>query len=214
MKIAPALRVVTGMLCAALLFAAGCSRSPAARFYILHTLTDAATERPAGAVENGIAIGLGPILLPEYLDRPQIVTRVSPNEVKFAEFYRWAEPLKDDFASHLARTLSILLATDRVAIYPWTNSTPVELQVKIDVIRFDGQLGRNVVLQTTWAVFGKDPANPLLSREFTVREAVDTKGYDGLVEAHSRAVAGFGREIAEAVRRLSPERSIPSPTGN
>ncbi len=214
MKVAPLLRVVTGMLCAALLFAAGCCRSPVARFYMLNALTDAATERPDRAVENGIAVGLGPILLPEYLDRPQIVTRVSPNEVKFAELHRWAEPLKDDFSSHLARTLSILLGTDRVALYPWTNSTPVELQVKISVLRFDGQLGQDVVLKTTWAVFGEDPANPLVSREFTVREAVDAKGYEGLVEAHSRAVAGLGREIAEAVRRLSRQGSIPRPGAN
>lgn len=214
MKVAPLLEVVTGILCGVLLFSAGCSRSPTTRFYTLHTLTDAGKERQGPTVESGIAVGVGPILLPEYLDRPQIVTRVSPHEVKFAEFHRWAEPLRSDFSSKLARNLSILLGTDRVALYPWTSTTPVDIQVKVDVIRFDGQLGREVVLETTWSLFGKDPAKPLLSRTSTLLEAADAAGYEGLVEAQSRTVAGLGREIAEAILGLPRQDSILSPTGN
>jgi uncharacterized lipoprotein YmbA len=163
---------------------------------------------------SGVAIGLGPIELPKYLNRPQIVTRVSPNEVEFAEFHRWAASLNNDFSSTLAQNLSNLLATDRVAVYPWTSRTPVDVQVKIKVIRFDGQLGKSVVLETAWALFGKDTAKPLLSRGSTINEAVGAKGYKGLVEAQSRAIAGLSREIAQAVRSLPRDEPAPSSEGD
>ena len=214
MKHANILRLVAGILFTSLIFAAGCSRTPTPRFYTLQSLTDPETEEQGTTGDSGVAIGLGPIELPEYLNRPQIVTRVNPNEVEFAEFHRWAASLKDDFSSTLARNLSNLLATDRVALYPWTSKTPVHVQVKIDVIRFDGQLGNSVVLETAWALLGKDWTKPLLSRGSVVSEKVDKTGYKGLVEAQSRAIAGLSREIAEAIQDLPHEEPPPSSGGD
>lgn len=214
MTYAPVLRLAARILCASFILAMGCSRTPTPRFYTLHALTDAGENEPGTRVDSGVAVGLGPITFPQYLDRPQIVTRVSPNEVTFAEFHRWAEPLRDDFSNNLARNLSILLPTDRVAVYPWKSRTPVDVQVKIDVIRFDGELGKRVVLEAAWVLFGKDVADPLLSRASVLSEKVDEKGYEGLVEAQSRAIAGLGREIAEAIRALPRNEPIPPATGN
>jgi uncharacterized lipoprotein YmbA len=180
----------------------------------LHSLTDPGSEKPGTTGDGGVAIGVGPIELPQYLNRPQIVTRVNPNEVEFAEFHRWAASLRDDFSSALARNLSILLATNRVAAYPWTSKTPVDVQVKIDVIRFDGRLGKSVVLETQWAIFGKDRAKPLLSRGSVVSEEVDKSGYEGLVEAQSRSIAGLSREIARAIQDIPRDEPVPSSGGD
>lgn len=214
MKCVPVLRLVAGILSASLILATGCSRSPTPRFYTLHSLTDPGTEKPGTTGDSGVAIGLGPIELPEYLNRPQIVTRVNPNEVEFAEFHRWAASLKDGFSSTLARNLSNLLATDRVAAYPWTSKTPVDVQVKIDVIRFDGLLGKSVVLETAWTLLGKDQTKPLLSRGSVVSEKVEQNGYEGLVQAQSRAIAGLSREIAEAIQDLPRDEPVPSSGGD
>ena len=214
MNVAPVPRVAAGILCASLVFLSGCARTPTAKFYTLRSLVDAETEGPGTPVDGGVTVGLGPIVFPSYLDRPQIVTRVSPNEVALAEFHRWASSLKDDFSNKLARNLSILLATDRVALYPWTSRTPIEVQVKIDVVRFDGQLGKHVVLEAAWAVFGEDPTSPLLSSGSTITETAGAKGYEGLVAAQSRAVAGLSREIAGAIRALPRREPIPSSSGN
>jgi len=214
MKCVPVLRLVAGILCVSLFLVAGCSRSPTPRFYTLHSLTDPGTERPGKTTDSGVAIGIGPIELPEYLNRPQIVTRVNPNEVEFAEFHRWAASLRDDFSSTLARNLSNILATDRVAAYPWTSKTPVDVQVKIDVIRFDGRLGKSVVLETAWALFGENRTKPLLSTASVVSEKVEQNGYEGLVQAQSRAIAGLSREIAGAIQALPRDEPIPSSGGD
>src|SRR4029077_20509436 len=51
------------------------------RFYVLTPL--AVTDPTSSATPPGrrMALGLGPVNVPSYLDRPEIVTRVNPNEL-------------------------------------------------------------------------------------------------------------------------------------
>ncbi len=197
-----AIRLTTYALCTLLILIGGCGRTQTARFYTLNALTDPPTEKQAVASEHGVAVGLGPIQLPEYLDRPQIVTRVSPNEVRFAEFHRWAGPLAGNLSSILAENLSILLTTERIALYPWKATTPIDCRVEIEVSRFDGKPGDRVILQSQWIIFSWDRKEVLVTKTSTLREPVNGKGYEALVAAQSRALAALSREIAEAVRSL------------
>jgi len=45
----------------------------------------------------GLSIGLGPIKIPDILDRPQIVTRIDNNRLQLAEFHHWAGQLDGTF---------------------------------------------------------------------------------------------------------------------
>ena len=47
-------------------------------------------------------IGVGPVTVPDYLDRPQIATRSSSSSLQFSEFDRWAEPLEKNLMRVLA----------------------------------------------------------------------------------------------------------------
>jgi uncharacterized lipoprotein YmbA len=192
-------------LCTLLIITGGCSRTQTAKFYTLNTLTRPTTENQAAPSENVVAVGLGPIRLPEYLDRPQIVTRVSPNEVKFAEYHRWAAPLAGDLSSTLAENLSTLLGSDRIALYPWKSTTRIDCRVEVEVFRFDGNPGGSVLLQSQWIVFSKDRKRVLRTKTSSLSEPAKGKGYDALVAAQSRALAALGREIAEAIRSLPPD---------
>ena len=86
---------------------------------------------------RGVALGIGPVALPDYLDRPEIVTRSSGNELSLADFDQWAGRLEDNFTRVLAENLSSILETDRVSLYPWKSSTPVDFQVTVEVSRFE-----------------------------------------------------------------------------
>jgi uncharacterized lipoprotein YmbA len=196
------------VLCTLLIIFGGCSRTQTAKFYTLNALTDTQTGGRTVASDQDVAVGLGPIRLPEYLDRPQIVTRVSPNEVRFAEYHRWAGPLAGDLSNILAENLSTLLGTDYVALYPWKSTTPIDFRVEIEVSRFDGKPGDSVLLQSQWTVFSKDRERVLGTKTSSLSEPVNGRSYEALVAAQSRALAALGREIAEAVRSLprdSPE---------
>jgi uncharacterized lipoprotein YmbA len=175
---------------------AGClGRSPAPRLY---TLAPVAPAAPATAA-TGPVIGLGPVTLPGYLDRPQIVTRRSADELAAGEFDRWAEPLDEAVPRILGEDLAALLGTERLATYPWTRARGVTHQVTVDVLRFDGPLGGPVTLEARWRVL--DPAGrELLVRRSTVREPTGGGDHAALVAAMSRALGALGRELADAVR--------------
>ena len=138
----------------AFMFHGGCASRASAptKFYILSPLVGNETPKQDPDVENCPSIGIGPVHLPAYLDRPQIVTRVSQNELRLAEFDHWAEPLKANIMQVLADNISRQLCTESLVIYPWKKSSRIEYQVDIEVVRMDGKLGEDVVLVTQWAI--------------------------------------------------------------
>jgi uncharacterized lipoprotein YmbA len=188
-----------------LLVLSGCASTEPSRFYILSSLYDTETEQYRGASEQGIAIGVGPVKFPAHLNRPQIVTRTSHNELKFAEFDKWAGSFKDDFTRVLAKNLSVLLSTERVSIMPWKRSIPIDYQIAIDVSRFDGTLGKDVMLRARWTIFGSDGKTMISMRTSEIKEEIEGRGYDDFVQAQSRLLANLSRDIADAIKSLSKE---------
>jgi hypothetical protein len=178
-----------------------CSSTPATQFYKLNSLPSTQQENPA-LPGMEIAIGVGPVELPEFLDRPQIVTRKSQNQLEISEFHRWAASFPRDFSRVLAKNISTLVPTDRVALYPWGDTFSPTYQVKLEVEQFDGQLGERVFLRAIWAVVGQEGANELVVRKTVIEEPVLTNDYEGLVAAKSNALATLSREIVEEIRRL------------
>ena len=149
--------------------------------------------------ERGPAIGVGPVTLPGYLDRRQIVTRRGRDEIELGEFDLWSEPLKDGTARILGEDLAILLRTDRVALLSWRGSHPMQYQVAVEVARFEGAAGADVTLEARWRILGGD-GKELALRRSTVTEVVGAPGYGALVAAMSRALGALSRDIATAIR--------------
>ena len=183
-------------------FVAACSSTPPVAYYTLHTLPERQQEIPAAVMDNTIAIGVGPVEFPKFLDRPQIVTRKSQNQIEVSEFNRWAGSFPGDFSRVLAKNISILLPTDRVAVYPWGDQFTPTYQIKLEVEQFDGQLGESVVLGVTWMVMNQEGTNTLVVRKSRVEEAVLDKSYEALVEAKSNGLVTLSRIIVEELRKL------------
>jgi uncharacterized lipoprotein YmbA len=64
-------------------------------------------------------IGVGSLTLPDYFDRPQLVTRVGESEVVAAPFAKWAEPLKQNVIRILVDNLATIFHTGAVYRFPW-----------------------------------------------------------------------------------------------
>ncbi len=62
----------------------GCTVTPPSRFYILTPLDSLAAGKKTRGAQNTPIIGIGPVELPGYLDRPQIVTRAGGNQLNLA----------------------------------------------------------------------------------------------------------------------------------
>ncbi len=178
-----------------LLFLTACGTTPPSHFYLLTPL--AGNGDLQQNAEPGILVG--PVTLPDYLLRPQIVLRNSENEIIFEEFHRWAEPLQQSFSRVVAENLSLLLGTARVARYPGYKTGDFPYQVLIEVIRMDTGPGRQVSLAARWNVLDRKKKKALAIHKTTLVESVESREYRAVVAAQSRAISRLSREIARAI---------------
>jgi len=170
----------------------------------LYTLSSSTASGSTGALPASVrpSIAVGPITLPEVVDRPQMVVRVGPNQVALVEQHRWAEPLRNGIARVVAEDLAHLLGTRQVVTSYQNGSQTADYQVILDIQRFDSMVGQTVMIDALWMVRRAPDGQPRTGRSL-VRESTGGEGYDALVEAHSRALATVSRDIAEAVRLTS-----------
>ena len=174
------------------------------RLYVLTPLTQVESASRAPGVGD-ITIGVGPVEVPQYVNRPEIVTGRDSPVLQSAALAEWAEPLRDGFTRVLAENLSLLLATERVAIFPRQSVVP-EYQVVVNVIQFLGQPGDDVVLVALWGLLGKQ-GQDLVSKKSSFREPTGGQDYEALAAAMSRTVAALSRDIAAAISALPPRPS-------
>jgi len=183
---------------------AACSTTPAVKYYTLNPFFEMQPDIPQAVSGTPLAIGVGPVEFPRFLDRPQIVTRKSQNRVEVSEFHRWAGSFSEDFLRVLAKNISMLLPADRVAAYPWTDRFSPTYRIPLTVEQFDGRFGENVVLNVTWSVWNQKDANePVLMKHTRIKEPVSAADYDALVAAQSRAISTLSRDIADEIERVS-----------
>ena len=173
-----------------------------AKFYMLNSLYSSKAAMETEIARDVLSIGVGPVQLPQYVNRPQIVTRISRNELEVDEFARWGEPLKDNFSRVLAENISVLLSTNRVIVYPWNRTAPIDYQVVIDVTRFDGSVGGDVSMKARWTLLGDDGKKVLFRKNSNLSIRADARTYEALVSAQSRMLADLSNEIAKEIKAL------------
>jgi uncharacterized lipoprotein YmbA len=155
-----------------------------------------------------VIIRVGPVTLPSYLDRRQIVTRSGQNEIDLAEFDRWGGSLDEEITRLLVISLTRQLASKGITVVPWSSvnlaNAPLLYRIPVNLSRFDGALGETVVLNASWGVlFKKDKEeNPLVIRESMITEVVGGNDYASLVAAMGKVVERLGKEIAESITTL------------
>ena len=198
----PAAFILLGL---SLLTLTGCPGNAPTRLYVLTPTTD----KPASTSPEGLAIGVGPITLPRYLDRPQIVTRVAANSLDQANLDQWGGDLNDNITRVVATNLSNLLATDRVSLYPWKDGAPVDFQVTMDISRFEQDKDGNAVLNVFWSIVGKDGTVLLMRRSSYTQPAGEpasqsdnARPFDAQAAAMSRDLALLSHDIATAITGL------------
>ena len=86
------------MVIAAAFFVGGCSflrpHDDPTRFYVLTVPSAVAGRFPDPGTER-LKLALKPVEVPAYLRSKSMVVRLGTNEIHFAEFDRWAEPLDE-----------------------------------------------------------------------------------------------------------------------
>ncbi len=199
MRVAQFSRSLAVILAIAAIFLGGC-RSQSPRFYTLNPIPEDQVISKRQSPARNAVIGIGPVKLADYLDQSMLITRTSDNQAEKAQFDRWVGSFKDNFINVLADNIGTLLSTDRIYLYPWRLSVPIDYQVVMDVVRFDGRLGDAAWLEARWSIFAGPEKKLLKVHRSNIREPVTGADYAALVSAQSQALAKLSQEIAESIQ--------------
>ena len=111
--------------------------------------------------------------------------------------------------------LSTMLDTERIVMFPWSVETTINRQVVVDVLRFEGTMAGDVVLDARWRVLG--PARQeLVLQHSVVREpagqvqeveVLDLRGQpaDLARQGDQQRPAHLGLLVEERLERVAPE---------
>ena len=153
-----------------------------------------------------VAIGLGPVQLPEYLDRPELVIRTSPNGFELSEMSRWAEPLADNFRHVIANDLTNLLGTTNIVQYPWYPETRLDYIVHIEVQRFEADTTHNAQLIAHWELRTPQSNQVLATRGAQFSSPLASLTGDAAAAALSQDVVELAGQIASAIAQAEQRR--------
>lgn len=184
---------------AAALLIGGCGTPPQDHFYTLAPPALAPTV-PAGPARYLVSVG--PVKLPQAVDRPQLVLREGDSRVRILEEQRWAGPLPEEIARSVAASLARQLPDAQITTAGNHAPRAGEIQVRLDIERFEATSDNGVMVQGVWTL-RQEGAAPV-SRQFTGSEAAANGSYDAIVSAYTRALAAVSAAIAAEIRQRQP----------
>jgi uncharacterized lipoprotein YmbA len=177
--------------------ATGCSSVPPVRFYVVTPLAGPAPA--ARAPGPGVVVAV--VRLPEYLERPQLVTRSGGNQLQLEEFHQWGGNLARDLTRVMAENLSLLLGSDAVVAAPNTLRMRPDYRVEIEVLRFERAGDARVHLTAKWWLQRGADGSPLASPTTTLASEPlpEAASAEHTVAAMSGLYGELSRLIAQAV---------------
>jgi len=187
----------TTLLCILLALAIGaCGSSPPVQYYAL----SASGGADLANSEDARTMGLGPLRLPEYLNRTQFVTRSSGNELQVDEFNRWAEPLGTSIHRIVAADVDGLLDELVVVAFPYGTviRSIVDFRLHGDIIRFDADQSGRVVLEVQWGIWSDDSVTVVRAHRSRYTTQASRAGNPAaVVAAMNEALSLFSQDIAD-----------------
>lgn len=192
---------LAALACAPLLMLGACSSSPPVQLYQLRA-EPPSTAIPKTAPDPRLARwALGPVLLPDYLDRDAIVRPQGQAGLGTLPGQRWAEPLRDAVPRLLLQDLARLRGSEQVWRTPLPPGVSVDRQLRVDLQRLDAdETGSQVVLLARWMLVEPRGQAPAQVRELRIEVPVQGAGTDALVAAHRAALWALAQTIDQAAR--------------
>lgn len=201
------LRAFTVALPALLL--AACGSSAPTQFYTLATTVQPPAAAAQAPVAKKLFVGVGPVTLADYLDRPQIVVRGNAYKVKLEDFNHWAGPLDTGLPTVLVGDLSALMPQDNVVVVPQPFVVPLDYQLRINISRFDIDAAGNAVTEAQWQLYDVKSGKIVASKSSVLQEPAGSgTGAEAGVAALSRTLGALAqamaKEVAAAAGRPAP----------
>jgi uncharacterized lipoprotein YmbA len=187
------IRLFCGIAAALLLVA--CGSSPQHNFYLL------SAESRALASGQSPSLGIGPIEIPEYLNRNSLVYSRGSNQLHIASFERWAEPLADGIERVLGLNLAAELGTQNIRPHPWQRTDAPAYAVQLWVLSLDAA-GQEAELVVEWRVSRPGESAPLERRISRLSQPLPGPEWQAAdaAGAYSKLLQALSAEIAAVIR--------------
>lgn len=180
---------------------AGCAGSPPTRYYTLTEPNAAAPAQPAPP-RGTASLAVGPVTVPESLDRLQMVVRIGTNELKVSDEHRWAQPLRLEVARAVSLNLARLMPQAQVSTYTEAAASDPDYRLALDLQRVDARLGGTVAVEAQWSLKTRSGARIRAGRAQAQAEA-SAADYQALAAAYARALETLAADIASATTPLA-----------
>jgi len=183
------------------LLSSGCIRdSRPVKFYMLNADSGITDTVKVAAASQGPVIGLGPIRIPDYLNRLEMIVAVSDNQYRLFEDHRWAERLDQNISLALFKALPRQLDTVRIVRFPWPQRQVLDYQVGIDILEFNVDANGQSRLIAQWFIKRKD--KPTIDRRSDYRFPASITDHAVMVNAQSQCLTKLGEEISATLQQL------------
>lgn len=172
---------------------AACGTSPNSKFYQIRS-----ADIVVGKVLSNkkILVGIDSVQIPQYLDRPQIVTdKKNSAELDVSEFNRWIEPLSPSITRAVADDISLYLPNATVQPDAFIVET-FNYTVSIQVNRIDINLGNSMLFDAWWSV---SKNGNVVKRQRFKQDIKIGESYDNMVENLSVLIGEMSKQIAVAI---------------
>ena len=186
---------VTGMALL-LLMVAGCGSSPRSNHYLL--TTDVSTP-PDGDTPS---LGIGPVVVPEFLNRNSMVYSRQGNQLEISSTERWAEPLEAGIKRVVGINLASSLDTQDIRYFPWNAGKPPEFGISISLLSLDAD-DDEATLAAEWRVFRPATGESVVRRISHLRLALPagTLTAQQIAPAYSELLSQLSNLIAGAIEQ-------------
>jgi hypothetical protein len=155
----------------------------------------------ATPASSPLRLGLGPVTLPEYVRRSEIVSRVEGTRIVLSETERWAEPLDRAIVRVVAIDLQRATGAGRIVHHPWYERDRPEVQVEIAFSRCEGDESGRVVVAARWSVRDLGTGTAPVERDSRIEREIAGQDGASTAMALSQALAELCREIAGSVAK-------------
>lgn len=179
------------------LLLAACGSAPRERLYSMSAAQAAAPAAPPAAITRRVVVG--PVSVPEAVNRVEIVVRRGEHRLELLEFDRWAALPPSEIALATAQALEAALADagTRVVVDAPSIGPPATQRVVIDVQRFDAVLGQSLGFEAAWRVIDARGALQASGQTRVLEPAPG--GAESLAAAAGRATTQLARQVAATI---------------
>lgn len=171
---APAvLKALLAILAAAI---AGCGHSPPVRYL---TLSAEPVVTPSASTRMQ-PVQLTAVHIPAELDRLEVVTQSSANQVTVHDTDRWAAPLGQMMRRTLAQDLLTRLPAGNFVL-PDAPAPPGTRTLVVTVLNLEADANGTLSLQVSWTLMSGQPAHATLTQQATLTSSMS--GHDAAIQA-------------------------------